>query len=151
MNSLILRRPWDSPENLAAAENIPDVFRDVSGEEPSQLTRIHIAAGKDGLYREDRSIPKLEDISDKRIWTAIVIEGDERTAEIWTKPAALPISSLSTNHVGQREEKGILLINAAFKTRILQKNLENLNAALTVDGGESLTRKDFLNAELIQR
>ncbi len=146
-------QPWDSPANLSAAENIPAVFRDIVTEKdnPNVRTRIHIAAGPDGVYRDDRPIPKLEEISDKRIWTAIVIEGGDESREIWTKPAALPISSLSSKKVGRRPENGFLMINAAFKTRILKKNNENLAAVLSSSGGESLKRRDFLEAESQRR
>ncbi len=146
-------QPWDSPENLSVAENIPAVFRDVDSEQDQSnpRTRIHIAQGTDGVYRDDRPTPKLEDISDKRIWTAIVVEGGEESEEIWTKPAALPISSLSSKNVGRRQENGLLMINAAFKTRILKKNNENLAAVLSSSGGESLKRREFLEVESLQR
>lgn len=141
------KQPWDSVANLEVAKKIPDVFAvqksDESDEIDSIMTRFHVTGGELGLYKENR-IPKLSDISDKKIWTVVIIEGAPDSSVTWTKPGSLPISQPTIGQFGIEDEKGILFTNAAFDTRILRKDREKLRAILTPAGGEGLVRKDFL-------
>ncbi len=137
-------KPWDGPENLKAAEQIPEVFKNVM-EELGNRTRLHIPGGKSGLYRIDRVRPKLSDISDKSIWTAIVISGGSKSAEVWTRPSVLSVDSAEEDSFGEDGENGVFVINAAFKSRIAKRNNGAVTAMLTTDGEEKLNRKDFLS------
>ena len=144
------KQPWDSETNQQVANQIPDVFA-ASGasDSNSNLTRLHVVGGKLGLYKTDR-IPKLSDVSDKKIWTAVVVEGALDSAVNWTQPGSLPISQADVNQFGNEDEKGILFSNVAFDTRIIRKNGAKLRAILTPDGDEGLTKRDFLSVTVGQ-
>ena len=141
--SFDFNQPWDSPKNLEVASQMPCLF--ASGDvEPGQeaTTRFHVIGGTTGYYKTE--LPKLEDVSDKKIWTAIVIEGAPVTSVPWTKPGPLNIESASLEQFGHEDENGILFFNAAFATRIIKKDLEMVRGILTTDGGETFRRTDFL-------
>jgi hypothetical protein len=134
-------QPWDSEANLQVANQIPDSFAGLA--KVDSATRFHVVGGELGLYKEDR-IPRLSDVTDKKIWTAVVIEGAPNSAVVWTQPGSLPISEADIAQFGNEDERGILFSNAAFKTRIIKKDRERLRAILTPDGNEGLTKMDFL-------
>ncbi len=134
-------QPWDSEANLQVAKQIPGAF--AGPEETDSTTRFHVVGGEMGLYKSDR-IPKLSDVTDRKIWTAIVIEGAPDSAVAWTRPGALPISQADIAQFGNEDERGILFSNATFETRIIRRDRERLLAILTPDGNEGLTKRDFL-------
>jgi hypothetical protein len=139
-------KPWDSPENQEVAKQMPKVFAAVSADErtePSTETRWHVVGGKLGLFKGERT-PKISDISDKKIWTVLVIEGGQNTAVNWTKPGSLQIDAADLEQFGLEHENGILFLNAAFDTRIIKKERQFLHDVLTPDGNEQMHRKDFL-------
>ena len=140
-------QPWDSVENLAVAKTIPAVFVDLqptneAGNE--SRTRIHIAVTDQGLFRNDRPVPRLADITDKRIWTAVVIEGGPKSSSIWTDPTPLSGEALGADELGQPGESGVLMIDATFKPRIVKRSAENLSSIFSCDGNETMTRTDFI-------
>jgi hypothetical protein len=139
-------KPWDSPENQEVARQMPKVFAAVSADErtePSTETRWHVVGGKLGLFKGERT-PKISDISDKKIWTVLVIEGGQNTAVNWTKPGSLQIDAADLEQFGLEHENGILFLNAAFDPRIIKKERQFLHDVLTPDGNEQMHRKDFL-------
>lgn len=139
-------KAWDSPENMAIAKQMPNVFAAVSIDEStdhSSETRWHVVGGKLGLYKGERT-PKFGDISDKKIWTALVVEGGEKTAVNWIKPGSLAVDNAEIDRFGLDDENGILFLNAAFDPRIIKKNQQDLKSVLTPDGDEKIQRRDFL-------
>ena len=139
-------KPWDSPENQEIALHMPKVFAvaNLNDEiENSRQTRWHVLGGPLGLYKDDAP-PKLKDIADKKIWTAVIIEGGEKTAVNWTKPGPLALDPLDVDQFGMEYENGILLLNAAFDPRIIEKDQSQLEAIVTPDGDEKFQRRDFL-------
>jgi hypothetical protein len=139
-------KPWDSAENQTVANQMPKLFADVSiegGSEQTSNTRWHVVGGNLGLYKGDRT-PKMGDITDKKIWTALVIEGDKQSAVNWIKPGAMEADTADVEGFGVELENGILFLNAAFDPRIIRKNQEDLQGVLTPDGEEAFQRNDFL-------
>lgn len=141
-------KPWDATENLDVAQEIPDVFK-INNE--NELTTLQLVAGADGVYRAERPQPLLSDIKDKSIWTAIVIESNERLAQNWIQPGILEIDDASSEDLGQSDENGVLMINAAFKVRAVKKENELIRKVLTSEGGETMSRKEFIPLELSGR
>jgi hypothetical protein len=137
-------KAWDSSENLKVAEQIPDVFKDAMSDAGNQ-TRIHIPFGEKGLYRSGRKQPKLTDIIDKSIWTAIVVSGGAKSSQVWTQPGTLDVDSTKESDFGVEGENGVFTINAAFKTRIAKRDGGVISAMLTTGGEEKLRRSDFLS------
>ncbi len=139
-------KPWNSPENQLVAKQMPSVFAVVSKGEsgvPGLKTRWHVVGGDLGLYKGDRT-PTIDEITDKKIWTALVIEGDQQTAVNWTKPGSLKVDSAELGQFGLSQENGILFLNAALEPRIIRKDQRNLHDILTPDGGETIQHADFL-------
>ncbi len=139
-------KPWDSAENLAVAKTMPAVFVDLQQTNDAGMdsrTRIHIAETDKGLFRNDRSVPRLADITDKRIWTAVVIDGGPKSSSIWTDPTPLSGEAIGAEMLGQPDEMGVLMIDATFKPRIVKRSAENLSAIFSCDGNETMTRTDF--------
>lgn len=140
------KQAWDSETNLAAAKQIPSEFsigEDGDDNEASNATRLHVPGGELGLYR-DGDAPKLSDISDKKIYTAVIVEAAPGSEVVWTKPGALEIDQNSLNRLGRDDEKGALFANAAFKIRAVRNNQDKLRGVLTRDGDESFSRRDFI-------
>lgn len=141
-------KPWDATENLEVAREIPEVFK-INNE--NELTTLQLVAGADGVYRAGRPQPLLSDIKDKSIWTAILIESSEKLARNWIHPGIVEIDDASSEDLGQSDEKGVLMINAAFKVRAVKKDNELIRRVLTSEGGETMSRKDFIPLELSGR
>lgn len=138
-------KPWNAPENLAVAKDIPDVFK-INGD--TEMTTLQLVAGVDGVYRADRPQPRLSDITDRPIWTAIVIESDEKLAHDWIQPGIVEIDDASSEDLGRRDENGVLIINADFEVRAVKKDNELIRKVLTSDGGETMSRTDFIPLKL---
>ncbi len=143
-------QPWDSKDNLAVAEQIPDVYKIVSSDQSSNKTRIQLPAGDDCLYRNDNQAPKLDEISDRRNWTTIVIEAGTKSETIWTQPGAIQVDSMTDADFGKSNENGVLIVTAAFKTRIVKKGRQ-LQDTLTISGDETMSISDFLDASIMRR
>ena len=141
-------KPWDAEENLAVAQELPAAFRNDGNQ---QSTSLQLVAGTEGTYRTDRPQPLLKDIQDKAIWTAIVIETGEAAARNWIQPGIVEIDDSSSEDLGRPDENGVLIITAAFKVRAVKKDNELIRKALTSEGGESMSRTDFISLELSEQ
>jgi hypothetical protein len=147
-NRFDFAKPWDARENLDIARDIPDVFKT---DDTNELTSLQLVAGAAGVYRTDRSQPLVSDIKDKPIWTAIVIEAGNHAARNWIQPGIVPIDDGSSEELGQPDENGVLIITAAFKVRAVKKDNELLRKVLTSEGGETMSRTDFIPLQISDR
>jgi len=150
-------QPWDSPQNLAVAQRIPDVFqgdgndpigtslRVAAGAEQASVpaTRWHASFGKTAVYRSDRKQPQLADIVDQRIRTALVLEGDVESAIAWTAPTSVELESWDVERFGEPNENGILLLDANFRARLLKKNANFLPTLISSENNPALPRNAF--------
>ncbi|MCH2182846.1 MAG: DUF1559 domain-containing protein [Mariniblastus sp.] len=134
-------QPWDHPENLQVAEEIPTEFQ---FQPDTHLSNIHLFAGPGGLHADRASAPGLDQVKDRKIWNAIVIEGSEKTALPWTQPEALNGPADSLSRFGKEGEKGVLMIDGRFDVRAVRRNLETIQSVLSVEGGETMKRADFI-------
>lgn len=134
-------QPWDAPANLAIADEMPSEF--MSSENETK-TAFHLAAGETATYRSERLRPKLSDLKDRKIWTAIVFEGNPDSEETWTRPEGPDFDSSRTTGFGREDEFGVLFINAMFQVRIVKKDSERLGKVLTSEGEEKMTMNDFI-------
>jgi hypothetical protein len=141
--------PWDSPKNLEVANEIPDVFAvsDFDGDQKSAesarlKTRFHVLGNGKGVYQVDK--PKKSEISDKKIWTAVLVEGNESSAIEWTKPGSLAMKTPNVEKFGNADENGVLFVNAAFAVRAIVRDQEKFSSIVSAKGGEILKRTDFM-------
>ncbi|MEM7456871.1 MAG: DUF1559 domain-containing protein [Planctomycetota bacterium] len=144
---------WDHENNLAVAADIPDVFAteatlmETEGERPNGC-RIFYPAGTDALFQgNDSSAPKLDEISDRTIWTAIVVEGAGSSATPWTGSGSIDVDNTNEDEFGVDEENGVLIIDASFKMRAVRRGEGRLASTFTVSGDENFTRRDFIQIQ----
>jgi hypothetical protein len=86
----------------------------------------------------------LEDVSDKAIWTSVLIECADGDAVQWTKPGALEMEKITPARFGRSDENGVMFIDGRFSVRVIRKDDELISAIITTDGGEKLKSKDFI-------
>ena len=135
--------PWNHENNLAVAVDIPAEYRSAHPSDPPHSTphaNIHLYAGDGGLHADQKASPKLEAIKDRKIWTAIAIEGP---AQSWTEPNAVTDSN-EPSAFGNESEQGVLMIDGNFNVRAVVRDPKNIQAVLSTDGQESLKRTDFI-------
>jgi len=135
---------WDSPHNRKVAEQIPEEFRMGNGTQ----TRWRVFTGPDGAFQvSDEEPPTLDRITDRKIWTALVVESSPENAAEWTAPGGISGTNRITDTFGMPDENGVLMLNASFQVRAVKKKPEKIQAVLSRSGGESLSRQDFLRLE----
>lgn len=136
---------WDSEHNLAVAKKLPDNFplADAAGN-----SHWLLPVANESLYSSERVQPAPDAVTDRRIWTAIVMEASPDRGLFWTNPEE-PTSLLEQNLElwGNLDEMGVIMINADGQARVIRKQTELLKAVLTIAGGETMTRKDFLQVQ----
>lgn len=136
-------KPWDSAENLEVAKAIPEMF-ETDPDAESSKTCFHYPGGELGFFQDGDGQRSVTDIKDRKIWTAIVIEGADKTAVQWTNPKVLKLGEDFGEVVGKEDENGVLFLNGSFDPRMVKAaELSNVKAILTADGAESLSRKSF--------
>ena len=142
--------PWNHADNLAVAVDIPAEFQSGYPSDPPHSTphsNIHLYAGEGGLHADQKASPKMEAIKDRKIWTAIAIEGPDRTAQPWTEPNAIDGPATSLSKFGNENENAVLMIDASFNVRAVRRNLDNIQAVLSIDGGDTMKRSDFIKID----
>ncbi len=139
---------WDSPHNLEIARQIPESFPLANREGQS---RWILAICELGLYGPDRTQPSLADVSDRKIWTAAVLER-QQVAKSSDGPARTGdgLENGLTNGV-EAMSSGVMMITVDGQSRIVRKNQTALRAVLTRSGGETMSRKDFFPLQANQR
>lgn len=140
--------PWDSPENQKVAREMPAVFGEVSsldgdGGERAAMTNLRVVGGKVGVYKGGQAIA-LEDVSDKAIWTSVVIECAAGDAVPWTKPGALTMDEVAAERFGRSGENGVMFIDGRFSVRVVRKEDDLISSVITTGGGEKMKSKDFI-------
>jgi hypothetical protein len=105
-----------------------------------------VVGGKVGVYKGDEA-PVLEEVSDRAIWTSLVIECADGEAVQWTKPGALAIDEINPDRFGQPGENGVMFIDGRFGVRVVRKDLALISAVITTDGGEKMKSVDFIKLE----
>lgn len=140
--------PWDAPENQKVAREMPAVFGEASSldggdGETVALTNLRVVGGKVGVYKGDQATA-LEDVSDKAIWTSVVIECADCDAVPWTKPGALTMDEVAPDRFGRSGENGVMFIDGRFSVRVVRKEDDLISSVITTDGGEKMKSKDFI-------
>ncbi len=78
--------PWDSPQNMALIERMPEIYRvpGVSGNK----TAIHVFVGPDTPFGGEKGTA-FRDIVDGTSNTIMLVVGSDETAAEWTKPGGI--------------------------------------------------------------
>ena len=143
--------PWDAPKNQKVAQEMPDVFGGLPSQEggnvsTGMMTNLRVVGGKIGVYK-GADAPVLEEVSDRAIWTSLVIECADGEAVQWTKPGALVVDEISPDRFGQLGENGVMFIDGRFDVRVVRKDSALISAVITSDGGEKMKSIDFIKLQ----
>ena len=130
---------WDSEKNMQVAKKIPDEFRASDG---SIKSAFQIVTGEKAVFNPIDEFPKIENIKDLKIWTALIMES-ATAGEIWTLPLLSVGSQMNKNDFVRQGEKGTLIIDASFNVRALKTTEDSFQAVITTGGGERLGRSSF--------
>jgi hypothetical protein len=130
---------------------MPDVFGGLPLQEggnvsTGMMTNLRVVGGKIGVYKGDDA-PVLEEVSDRAIWTSLVIECADGEAVQWTKPGALVVDEISPDRFGQLGENGVMFIDGRFDVRVVRKDSALISAVITSDGGEKMKSIDFIKLQ----
>ncbi len=144
-----LDEPWDSPNNKALLDQMPDVYAPVvrKKEDPRHSTYYQIFAGPGALFGGAEG-SRMEDITDGTSNTILIVEAAKPVP--WTKPEDLrfdpkkPLPELGGLfedgfHVGFADGSAFFL-SRKIKTR-------DLRALIMRDGGEVVNTAEFRPAE----
>ena len=95
-----LEKPWDDPQNLAAAAHMPDVFRSLGDPADSTTTRFQTFFGPGAAWgdrlttmndgRQGFAGPAYHDLRDGPSNTAMIVETGADRAVLWTRPDDVP-------------------------------------------------------------
>ena len=132
-----LDEPWDSPNNLEAAKNMPAVFQaaDKSGD---GKTRVVLFTGKGSAFEGGKAISSM-DIRDGSSNTILCVQAGPDKAVPWAKPEDLPFDAENPlAAMGEVSPQGF--IAAFFDGHVMQLKVDNqtLKALITPSGGEPI-------------
>lgn len=106
-----LQAPWDSPQNSALLEKMPDVFQ-CTGVNQSGYTSIMTFSGEGTPFSGGRGV-RLRDIRDGSSNTILCVIAGPDKAVPWTQPVDLPFNSGNPSSVLGQSPNGSFLSVAA--------------------------------------
>ncbi len=134
--------PWDSESNKALLDRMPDIYR-VGYDLPEGHTAVVAVVGSNTLFSSNSGkATRNTEVRDN--WAACVVVANSGAAVPWTKPEDF---SLNTSDPA----KGIAWPDGTFiagfsdgsAQRVKTDNAQDLVAAFTVNGGESVNKSDL--------
>lgn len=145
--------PHDHASNWKLVEQMPDAFGEMDGMDGDAidigLTRFRVLGGK-ALWG-DGSAPKLNEIEDRTMWTALVGESNHPAA--WTDPntGLWNVDQIDVEEFGQPDENGWLVINAKFQVRIVVADADAISAITSAKGGEKMKKNQFIQTIQVEK
>ncbi|TWU04967.1 DUF1559 family PulG-like putative transporter [Stieleria varia] len=85
-----LDEAWDSPHNIALLPQMPEVYRDITGETDAPTTVFHVPVGE-GLMFSEMGDSRFRDVLDGLSNTIMLIRTTPEHAVEWTKPSDVEI------------------------------------------------------------
>ncbi|MFT5523377.1 MAG: prepilin-type processing-associated H-X9-DG protein [Pirellulaceae bacterium] len=124
-----MSKPWDSPENLALLDRVPNVYGCPLSNQPGE-TNYMVVTGPGTLYPKGDSAPMIRDITDGTSNTVLLVEV-HNTGVNWTEPADLPIEQVSTpinsSQPSSPHPKGAVVGYADGSVRFLKEGTDDQN------------------------
>lgn len=137
-----LNAPWDSPQNKALLEEMPDVFKTEGVNEPG-MTAIHAFEGEETpLISQSRG--SFGAIRDGLSHTGLFFIGGSDTAVPWTKPGGLPFGPDTDPVESLGNVPGdTISVGMADGTAVrFPKDSENLRALIGYNDGQQVQFPD---------
>jgi hypothetical protein len=139
-----LDEPWDSPNNKALLDQMPDIYAPVTRKEESKnSTYYQVFDGPGALFRENEGW-RREDIKDGANLTIMLVEGAKPVP--WTKPEDLPFDKEKPlPELGGLFKGGFYVLFASGRVRFLSRQTkpEVMRALITPNGGEAISDNDL--------
>ncbi|MBW3542201.1 MAG: DUF1559 domain-containing protein, partial [Planctomycetes bacterium] len=132
-----LDEPWDSEQNKALIEQMPDVYAPLQGE-PNGKTSMHVFIGENAAFGGETG-PKFAQITDGASNTILVVEAGPDTAVEWTKPGGLELNPENPKEaLGDIPEGGlnVLMMDGAVRRVAADIADMTLKALITPRGKE---------------
>ncbi len=139
-----LDEPWDSEHNLKLAEQMPDVYRSKSFNDP--LKTIYLTADGKGTAMEGNQGIKFSQITDGTSNTMMVLEANPESAVVWTQPADLPFDPANPGvGLGAIRPNGFQAAFVDGSVRLIssQTNPDTLRKLLQCADGEIVNPDDY--------
>ncbi len=132
------KEPWDSPQNKALIEKMPDVFKTQGTTQPGYTAILGISGP--GTAFEGPLGKKLQDFRDGTSNTVVAVEATPDKAVIWTKPDDLvfdPNDALRS--LGMIPPTGLRALFADGSVRNIPPSVtaDIVKALFTIAGGEN--------------
>ncbi len=139
-----LDEPWDSPNNKALLDEMPDVYAPVAHKDKTgHSTHYQVFAGPGALFAGPNGM-KLVDIKDGTSMTVMTAEAAKPVP--WTKPEDLPFdASKPLPQLGGQVEGGFCAGFVDGSARFINRNVDPkvLKALITPNGGERIAIDQF--------
>ena len=137
--------PWNSPHNLALADQMPEVFKNANFSHPNQ-TVFQAVASEDSVLPLMSQRIGFNQIPDGSSNTVMLVEVNSNRATVWTKPSDFgfnpdnPLSGL-----GDISPQGFAVAMASGEVFTLPATIDPTNFAnmVTRDGGEIIDFSEF--------
>lgn len=134
-----LDEPWDSENNLALLEEMPDVFK-----HPTKATKpghtVYLAAVGEDTYLQRTEATQIREITDGTSNTIMLVEVQEEAAVPWTAPQDFEVDmeKLTVEDLfgPEAETTTIGMGDGSVRTFARSIDLEVLKALFTRSGGE---------------
>ena len=149
-----MEEPWDSQHNSSLLGRMPYEFSSPNDTaDPSMETSFMIVAGPGTAFSGSKGINK-KDILDGPENTILIVEAAGQNVP-WTQPQDLDFEAIdfSTNQVGglnSEHSEGVTVLFADGSVHFIPKDAapEDIEALLTVDGGEKVDAVDVVDLSL---
>jgi hypothetical protein len=138
-------QPWDSPENLAVAARMPEIYRCPSTDFLALDETSYMVISGPGMAFEDGRAMRLADFADGISNTILVVESTDHVT--WTQPVDLDASQMTfqinggPGEIGSDHMGGIaMVVFADVHTSALSEDAspEDVRAMCTRDGRERI-------------
>ncbi len=134
-----LDEPWDSAHNKKLIPRMPKVFHSPlqKQEDPGQ-TFFLVPVGKDTIFSGPEGM-KIQEIPDGTSNTIMILEANDDSAVIWTKPVDFPAGAKDAlERILRPKAEGFLAAYADGSVRMFERTipLATLRAMFTRNGGE---------------
>ena len=137
-----LNEPWDSENNKALIEKMPDTYKSPGITEAGK-TAFHVFSGPKTLFDGDRG-RSLADIPDGTSNTIMALLGVAETADVWTKPGGLS-PELANKVIGP--ERLVVMCDGYVHSLVKELDPQTMAWLIQPDDGQIL--KDFAGIDVI--